>query len=287
MWFDLPFEPASSVAPPATTTGPVPPYKIDARVLVAEDNPVNQEVIRAMLARLGVDTTLVENGEQAVLALDRGSFDLVLLDCQMPVLDGYQAAARIRAAETGTRTPIIALTANAFADDRQRCLDAGMDDYLTKPVTIGGLAEALLRWTPTAPKTGAQSGGIDPPREAVESSAAAQAAIDVSAIAALRNSVRDDEADFVSRLVSIFLKNSREAMPDFDRAIAAGNCTVLGSLAHRMTSSSSYLGAKRLAALLAELEQAAARGDTEVCGRLAREASHEFARAERELEAYL
>ena len=159
---ELPFAPASAGAlaasAPATAAAPAPvmdsaPAAIplrETRVLVAEDNAVNQQVIGAMLRRLGMAVTLVEDGEQAVQALQGGRYDLVLMDCQMPVLDGFAAASRIRAAETRTRIPIIALTANALAEDRQRCLDAGMDDYLPKPVSIAGLSSMLSRWTAVA-----------------------------------------------------------------------------------------------------------------------------------------
>ena len=161
---ELPFAPASAgaLAASALATAAAPasapvmdsaPAAIplrETRVLVAEDNAVNQQVIGAMLRRLGMAVTLVEDGEQAVQALQGGRYDLVLMDCQMPVLDGFAAASRIRAAETRTRIPIIALTANALAEDRQRCLDAGMDDYLPKPVSIAGLSSMLSRWTAVA-----------------------------------------------------------------------------------------------------------------------------------------
>ena len=101
-----------------------------------------------MLMRLGVSPTLADNGEEAVQALAREDFDLVLMDCQMPLVDGYQATERIRATDAGKRTPIVALTANVFTEDRQRCLDAGMDDYAAKPITIAELAQLLARWLP-------------------------------------------------------------------------------------------------------------------------------------------
>ena len=109
------------------------------RVLVAEDNPVNQLVVRRILEKGGYACSMVENGEEAVTALAAERFDVVLMDCQMPGVDGFQATRRIRALERaagdGRRAVIIALTANAMASDRRRCLDAGMDDYLSKPVT--------------------------------------------------------------------------------------------------------------------------------------------------------
>ena len=122
--------------------------KYPVRVLVAEDNVVNQAVIRAMLTSLDATITIVENGAQAVEALHQNLFDIIFLDCQMPVMNGYEAAARMRQEQTqGKRIPIVALTANALADDRQQCLDAGMDDYIAKPVSMIKLRAVLSQWT--------------------------------------------------------------------------------------------------------------------------------------------
>jgi signal transduction histidine kinase/CheY-like chemotaxis protein len=159
MLVELPFSFALAsvaAAPEYANVPPVLPEPQAARVLVAEDNSVNQEVIRAMLMRLGVRPTLADNGEEAVQALAREDFDLVLMDCQMPLVDGYQATERIRSTDAGKRTPIVALTANAFTEDRQRCLDAGMDDYVAKPITIAALAQLLARWLPHTTLSGNQ-----------------------------------------------------------------------------------------------------------------------------------
>ena len=119
------------------------------RVLLVEDNAVNQKVLTAVLSRIGYAVDLAANGEQALQHLARGSYDAVLMDCQMPVMDGYAATAELRRREgTGRRTPVIALTASAMAEDRDRCLAAGMDDYLSKPVNMQNLAAALAHWLP-------------------------------------------------------------------------------------------------------------------------------------------
>ncbi len=123
-----------------------------AQVLVVEDNLVNQKISSLMLRKLGFAVDLANNGEEGVAMWAEGNYDAIIMDCQMPVLDGYSATARIREQEQATgrasnhRMPIIALTAHAMPHDRQRCLDSGMDDYLTKPVASSDLGAALNRW---------------------------------------------------------------------------------------------------------------------------------------------
>jgi signal transduction histidine kinase/ActR/RegA family two-component response regulator len=127
----------------------LPRHERPLRVLVAEDNSVNQMVASAMLKRLGIRADLVENGLEAVAAVEQGGYDLVLMDCRMPVMDGYEACRVIREREAGTRhTPIIAMTASAIVGDRELCLAVGMDDYLAKPVRLGDLGSVLRRWLP-------------------------------------------------------------------------------------------------------------------------------------------
>jgi signal transduction histidine kinase/CheY-like chemotaxis protein len=123
--------------------------KLRARVLVAEDNLVNQKVAVRSLEMLGCDAEVADNGALAIEALRQRDFDIVLMDCQMPVLDGFHASQRIRELEAGVKhTPIIAMTANAMQGDRERCLAAGMDDYMPKPVTLDALDQTLRQWLP-------------------------------------------------------------------------------------------------------------------------------------------
>ena len=133
---------------PETTTSPEPEEPSirpghGEMILVAEDNPVNQQVTVFMLESLGYLADVVANGQEALEALDRGHYDLVLMDCQMPVMDGYEATTRIRQRSNFSDLPILAMTANALADDRDRCLAIGMSGYLAKPVQIEELAGAI------------------------------------------------------------------------------------------------------------------------------------------------
>ncbi len=152
-WFILPFEAAT--APQADTPEPALasdhtaalPASYRCRVLVAEDNNVNQMMIKAMLARLGCQVEIVGNGREAVTAMARQRYDLVLMDCNMPELDGFEATRLIRQQEPpGVRTPIVAVTAAAFSGDKDKCLASGMDDYLAKPLRLANLDRALHIW---------------------------------------------------------------------------------------------------------------------------------------------
>jgi CheY-like chemotaxis protein len=133
-----------------------------ASILLAEDNPVNQEVAITMLENLGCSVEIANNGQEAVEAVGRKHYDIVLMDCQMPIMDGYTAAGEIRRRE-GDQSParIIALTANAMEGDRERCLAAGMDDYLSKPFSQKELHEMLTRWLSRQASENSPRMGID------------------------------------------------------------------------------------------------------------------------------
>ncbi|MCS6919120.1 MAG: response regulator, partial [Fimbriimonadales bacterium] len=150
-WFELTLpvsEPPAHVRLEQACRDSQPTDLTGLRVLVAEDNYVNQKVIRRLLEKWGVELQIAENGKEALEWLSRASFDLVLMDCQMPEMDGYEATRRIRAYEAprGLHIPIIALTANALEGDREKCLECGMDDYLSKPINPDLLWEKLTRW---------------------------------------------------------------------------------------------------------------------------------------------
>jgi CheY-like chemotaxis protein len=131
-------------------------YNSDVRILVVEDNRVNQRVALRLLKKRGLSADLAVNGREAIARLAEQSYDLILMDCQMPEMDGFEATRRIRLGEEGgdSRVPIIAMTANAVEGDRERCLAAGMDDYISKPVQIDVLGQALERWIPATHQPG-------------------------------------------------------------------------------------------------------------------------------------
>jgi CheY-like chemotaxis protein len=150
-WFALPARVPAGVAlastAPASDRTDLPGLRAETcRVLVAEDNAVNQAVIRAMLARLGLEPTVVNDGREAVEAVAHGRFDVVLMDCQMPMMDGFEATRSIRAQCGPARPVIVAVTANAMAGDAEQCRAAGMDDYVSKPISMRELRRVLSRW---------------------------------------------------------------------------------------------------------------------------------------------
>jgi signal transduction histidine kinase/CheY-like chemotaxis protein len=146
--FTLRFALAERPAPePCLAQDPILQTQRSLRILLAEDNVINQKVAAKLLERLGHRVDVVDDGRKAVGAVEKGEYDLVLMDCQMPLMDGYEATGAIRLLERGRGLPIIAMTANAMAEDRQRCLACGMDDYLSKPISLSELQASLNRWS--------------------------------------------------------------------------------------------------------------------------------------------
>lgn len=139
--------PTGATASPAVVAG-IGGAALPARILLVEDNPINRRVATRMLERMGCDVTVANDGVEAIARFSPAAFDLVFMDCQMPVMDGLAAAREIRRA--GHRTPIVALTAHAMVGDQERCREVGMDDYLTKPVTMANLQAMVTRWAPRA-----------------------------------------------------------------------------------------------------------------------------------------
>lgn len=138
--------PSKASASTARATIAAGERRITGRVLLVEDNPVNQRIAVHALQRLGMVVDAAVNGQEALDAVSKTRFDLIFMDCQMPGMDGYEATRHLRNLEVGSRTPVIALTAHAMQGDRERCLEAGMDDYLTKPFNLPSLRQIVERW---------------------------------------------------------------------------------------------------------------------------------------------
>lgn len=209
-------------------------------VLIAEDNPVNMEVASQYLEDLGCDVTRADNGEQALAACLHTQFSAVLMDCQMPVMDGLSATKSIRDHERRTgreRMPVIAVTANAYADDRRACLAVGMDDYLSKPFSASQLLETLLKWVKRT------EGEI-------------AIALDESVTGPLRGS----RPQFFERILDVFASFAPGAMAGIKTQFADGNLAAVASITHSFKSSAANVGASRLAAIATEINTRAMQG---------------------------
>jgi PAS domain S-box-containing protein len=255
----LPPAQAVPASPPAETVPSRP-----LRVLLAEDNPVNQRVALHMLSKAGHSAVAVSNGKEALAALARESFALVLMDIQMPELDGLEATRAIRAEEekTGRHLPIVAMTAHAMKGDRERCLAAGMDDYVSKPVP----AAALLRVIQSAVTLRERESGPPMP---------ADRTVQVLDRRAAWERVDGDEK-FLSEIIGLFLADVSCRMNEIQNAIEEGDSKRLQSAAHSVKGAASCLGGCRTSAAALRLETIGTKGDLA-------EAADAFAALQREL----
>ena len=243
---------------------PAESMRDDVRVLVAEDNAVNQKVALRQLQRFGIAADAVGNGAEALEALGRMRYDLVLMDVQMPEMDGLEATRAIRAREAGAmHTPIVALTANALEGDRERCLAAGMDDYLSKPVAEIELARVIDRWVPA--------------RERAPEDPIAEGTVEY-----LRELGNSDE-NFFRDLVAMYEEDAAMRIEAIRRAIAMDNASDLASAAHALKSSAGNVGATMVRALAEQLETTGRSGSTSRAAELASRLETEHARAVRSL----
>ncbi len=235
----------------------------DARVLLVEDNPVNIEVAVELLTSMGCMVQTARNGLEAIAQFKNETFDIVLMDCQMPIMDGLSATRRIREfelVEAKVRIPIVALTANAYAEDRVRCIDAGMDDYLSKPYAEEQLSDTLKKWLKAAGSTGtaskaepAVSHNSPIAVDIAPNGGVPQSVIDEGVVGPLRKS----RPDLFKRLTATYLSYAPAALTELKTALVADDLTTLGRIAHSLKSSSANLGATNLSKLCRDLETAA------------------------------
>jgi signal transduction histidine kinase/DNA-binding response OmpR family regulator/HPt (histidine-containing phosphotransfer) domain-containing protein len=244
-----------------------------AKILVAEDNAVNQVLIRHMLESLNCSFKVVENGELAAQAVHSEGFDLILMDCQMPVMDGYGATRLIRAHEestTGLRVPIIALTANAMAGDRELCLAAGMDDHLSKPYARKDLRKIIELWLErdlslpspgaTKPDSVAKPGNVaslSVGNKAAPTQTLVHRKLDEVALDMLRDLERSGAPGVIAEMVEIYLIETPEKLAQLPNLVHEGKIGEIRLIAHSIKSTSLNLGAMELGTIFSELEQRA------------------------------
>ena len=213
------------------------------RILLVEDNPVNQRVAQRLLQKLAADVTIANHGAEALERLAESTFDAVLMDCQMPVMDGFSATRRIRELErqSGRRMPIIALTANVMSEDRDNCIAAGMDAHLGKPIEPAQLIDCLSRYLKTNMRP----------------------EVDMLALRELTGG----DAEFERDLLQTFVSSGDQCLADILSALRVGDFATIGSRAHALKGASANIHAAGLAAAASSLERAArANSGTEIEG---------------------
>ncbi|TKB54431.1 MAG: response regulator [Nitrospira sp.] len=262
----------------------IPETKVaGARVLLAEDNPVNREVAVCMLEQLGCQVVAVEHGRDAVAKTECARFDVVLMDCQMPEMDGLSATTAIRDGErrTGWHVPIVALTAHAIDGDRERCLAAGMDDYMTKPFTQGELGNMIQQWVrrpgDEAAATSDQSRAVpaeplQSPSEVTEEGTRQAPVLTLlgtpladqvlDQIRALRRPGRPDP---VAKILTSFLESSATYVSAIHQAVVHQDAEALSRAAHALKSSSAMIGAMELSKILKDFESMGRQSDLAGC----------------------
>jgi two-component system sensor histidine kinase/response regulator len=243
------------------------------RILLVEDNAVNQRIAVVMAEKRGYDVEVAQNGVDAIAAAARGTFAAVLMDCQMPKLDGFQATAQIRKRETpGRRLPIIAMTANVGPGAREKCLAAGMDDFLSKPVLAEELDRVLRTWAPigqaasparsTPPPASRRAVPVIEPKppESSRPPAGHVSVIDRSMLARLRSVRHEGEPDLALEVIELFLEESTARIAALRDAIERNDLELIARVAHTLKGGAGHLGAKSLTTLCRRLEDKARTG---------------------------
>lgn len=250
----------ASLAAPSTAETPHPSEAGSlGRVLVVEDNALNQLVAEGVVSKLGYQVDLVANGVEALEATQNTAYAAVLMDCHMPVMDGFAATREIRRRETSpSRIPIIAMTAGALTEDRDRCLAAGMDDYLPKPVNFTAVEQVLAQWVrpfPDAKDLAVATTDAAPEPTALSS----EPPIDQQRLADLQELASPDQSDLLAVIISTFADDGANSMVTLRAAADAHAVTDLQLAAHELKGASANIGATRVATLCQEVEAGAHR----------------------------
>ncbi|MFZ3013182.1 MAG: response regulator [Nitrospira sp.] len=248
---------------PAQTT-----QSLSGHILLAEDNPVNQEIALLMLETLGCSVTVAQNGREAVDQAQTTTYDLILMDCQMPELDGFEATRLIREWEQSnsrSATPIVALTAHATPGDREQCLAAGMSDYISKPFSMERLRAVLTSWLQPAPTPSTVDQPAPQPTVTLvpatpEPALEDSLIVDVKAWESISSLQRPGKADPLAKILSLYLADSQQLVDTLHQGMDAGDATVVNQAAHSLKSRSAVLGAFSLATLCQQFETLSRQG---------------------------
>jgi len=259
-------------------------------ILLAEDNPFNQKVAVGLLSRLGHTVEIAGNGLLAVEKFSSGDFDIVLMDVQMPEMDGYEATRKIRATSRLAGQKVIAMTANAMAEDRERCLASGMDDFISKPIDPDQIVLVLAKWLPDRAGITPEEGLVADLRSGKERrrggdrrAAKVRMGDDVIDLAILGHLVSDD-SDKVRKFALKFLETAQKTLAEMDAAHTSGDLAALGGLGHKLKSSARTVGAMGFADLCQALESADKANDLSQAGMLLRQLHPLLERIARQVE---
>jgi len=228
----------------------------DARILLTDDNFTNQLLAQALLKKLHCDVTTANNGKEALELYQQGAFDLLLMDCQMPEMDGYEATQQIREyeqAQQRRRTPIIACTANALKGDREKCLQAGMDDYVSKPIQKAELVRVMSKWLAPAAYESLMVGELSAQEGGASTSSASAAELNEETFLETADLMGEQ---FHTMLVR-YLADGDKYMSQLEQAIVSKDCAAVAASVHPLKSSSRYIGAERLANAAEQMEKSA------------------------------
>ncbi len=251
------------------------------RILVAEDNVINQMVTLGQLQKLGYCADLAVNGLEVLIALRKADYGIILMDCQMPEMDGYEATRRIRADASLARQPkIIAVTAHAMAGDSAKCLAAGMDDYISKPVKLEDLGAKIARWEAASGDAKEPSAAALPPASLAPGE---KPALDRERLETLRELDMDGDAGFFLSLLETYRQSARADLDAMKGALACGAFDKLRDKAHSLKGSSRNIGAEGIGEMCQEMEALADAPSKEGADELLQRLSREFARAEQEI----
>jgi signal transduction histidine kinase/CheY-like chemotaxis protein/HPt (histidine-containing phosphotransfer) domain-containing protein len=259
-----------------------------APILVVEDNFINQQVACGWLEHLGYRAEVASNGLQALQALEKSVYAAVLMDCQMPYMDGFQTTAAIREREgSGHHTPVIGMTADAMRGDRERCLSAGMDDYVPKPVRVEELAAALRRWLADSDRgLPAPIGRGEPPDESDSDPQCEALGIDPAMLARLHHLNGPGRAANVDQLIGYFLEDTPERLGVLREAATRQDCSTLIEVAHALRGAAGHFGAQELIGSCERLEELARRKTLQNAVALVDAMEHQYTRTRVALEAF-
>ncbi len=249
------------------------------KVLLAEDNLINQQVATGVLRKLGCQVDLAIDGREAISGFKKHCYDIIFMDCQMPRMDGYEATKEIRRLETSSseknHIPVIALTANALSGDREKCLTAGMDDYISKPFDIKRIRKVLMHWLPDKLKVAAanppqqENHGVTEPKDA-------SSVINYKVLESIRNLQCRGTEDILTKIITLFLEETPKQLAELHQAIQDHNANKVCAIAHSLKSSSANLGAIKLSEHLNKLEQQGLNNSATLATELFEQVRNEF-----------